>query len=62
MELKPCPFCGGTPTIYENKFNLRHILYGVCCYGDHHTASVGYFDTEEEAAEEWNRCVGEEKV
>lgn len=55
MEIKPCPFCGRTPIIVENKLHLDHILYGVSCYyGEHHTASVGYFDSEEEAIEVWN--------
>lgn len=58
-ELKPklreCPFCGDIPTVYESKGNLKHILYSVCCYGDHHTASMGWFDGEEEAIEAWNR-------
>ena len=54
-ELKPCPFCGEIPLLYESKQDLKNILYGVSCYGEHHCASVGYFDTEEEAIEAWNR-------
>ena len=56
-ELKPCPFCGDIPMLYENKKDLRNILYSVSCYGEHHTASVGYFYSEEEAIEAWNRRV-----
>ena len=54
-ELKPCPFCGDMPLIHESKQDLRNILYSVFCGGEHHTASVGYFYTEEEAIEAWNR-------
>lgn len=54
-ELKPCPFCGGIPRIIENKLNLNKILYGVYCVDEHHEVSVGYFDSEEEATEAWNR-------
>jgi len=55
-ELKPCPFCGELPRIVENKMNLKEILYGVlCCDDEHHSVSVGYFYSIEEAAEAWNR-------
>ena len=54
-ELKPCPFCGELPMIYESKQDLKNILYSISCYGEHHTASCGYFYTEEEAIEAWNR-------
>lgn len=57
-ELKPCPFCGSKPQITENKLNLRSILYGVICVGDeHHSVSVGYFQSEEEAVNAWNRRI-----
>ena len=56
IELKPCPFCGGTPVLIEHKYDLSHILYGYDCYGDdHHTCGVGYFETQKEAVEAWNR-------
>ena len=58
MKVKPCPFCGGVPRIVENKINLKNILYGVYCDGEHHQVSVGYFDTEEEAVEMWNDGCG----
>lgn len=61
-ELNPCPFCGRTPTVTENKLNLKSILYGVICVGDeHHSASVGYFQTEEEAVNHWNRRADNEQ-
>ena len=62
IELKPCPFCGRTPTVTENKLNLKSILYGVICFGgENHSAGVGYFQTEEEAAKHWNRRADNEQ-
>ena len=54
-ELKPCPFCGGTPRIVENKLCLEHIIYCVECDSDSHTVIGGWFDSENEAVEWWNR-------
>ena len=60
-ELKPCPFCGSTPRISENKLDYCHILYGIGCFGNaHHTAEVGWFPSEDEAIEYWNRRVSDE--
>lgn len=54
-RLLPCPFCGRLPRFIENKANLKEILYGLCCDDEHHEVCVGYFYTEEEAIEAWNR-------
>ena len=46
MELKPCPFCGGE----------AHFVNGstwLACAGC--GAETSFFDTQEEAAEAWNR-------
>ena len=56
-ELKPCPFCGSTPRIIENKLNLKHIIYAVECDLDNHTVMFGWFDSEDEAIEAWNRRI-----
>ena len=50
-----CPFCRKIPSIAESKQDLKNILYSVFCCGEHHTASVGYFYTEEEAIDAWNK-------
>ena len=49
-ELKPCPFCGGKATLWEEVTADRpwHILCG--CGG-----RVGWFLKREEAVEAWNR-------
>ena len=61
-ELLPCPFCGKKPNIIENKLNLKSILYGVICVGDeHHSASVGYFESEDQAIECWNTRTPKER-
>lgn len=49
MELKPCPFCGGEPTLscYRN--------FLVKCFGSQCSADVeSWGKTEEEAVEKWN--------
>lgn len=59
-ELKPCPFCGGTPRIIESR-DSRRIMYGVDCLGDeHHIVCVGWFESEDEAIEHWNRRCNDE--
>jgi Lar family restriction alleviation protein len=60
VELKRCPFCGNTPRIEFNKVNQKSILYGVLCDDEHHTASVGYFESVDEAIENWNRRADDE--
>ena len=54
-ELKPCPWCGGTPKVLRVDFT-DPIEYGVACLNMSCPIrpSAGCFDTEEEAAEAWN--------
>lgn len=55
-KLKPCPFCGKIPILFENKFDLKNVLYGYYCSGDEfHSCEIGYFKTPEQAKEAWNR-------
>lgn len=51
-ELKPCPFCGGKATLWEDVGADRpfNVLCG--CGG-----RVGWFETEEETIDAWNRRV-----
>ena len=54
MELKPCPFCGSTGKMHEKGLNT----WVVECSNNQCMASymIGWdYDTEEEAAEAWNR-------
>ena len=56
IELKPCPFCGS-----EASFHI-HERVGVEC--DNVKCSMGLAcicDTQEEAAERWNRRAGEKE-
>lgn len=58
IELKPCPFCGGKAFLaeYDYKFDTGYVpTYGVECTGCN--AAIYDCDTEEEAAEAWNRRV-----
>lgn len=54
-NLKPCPFCGGEATLWQDLGADRqfHILCG--CGG-----RVGWFEAEEEAIEAWNRRADDE--
>ena len=56
-ELKPCPFCGGEATLWQTLGADRpyHILCG--CGG-----RVGWFVTEQEAVEAWNRRATDEQA
>ena len=60
MELKPCPFCGGTAKIKTHSFfNSKEDCfadhsYGIrcsCCFAE----SYQFYTTEERAIEAWNR-------
>lgn len=53
LELKQCPFCGGEAKIgYEKYWQPRVSRRIICtkCY-----SSSGWYSTEEEAIEAWNR-------
>ena len=69
-ELKPCPFCGSTAVIQKIEPRLyrptRNHPYCVICYNcdlmfGYDVDYGGIFDTEEEAAEAWNRRSGEQE-
>lgn len=50
-ELKPCPFCGGTPIVYGRDGTQRIAICNEC------NASTDFKETECEAIEAWNRRV-----
>ena len=50
-ELKPCPFCGGTPIVSGCDDTLWSVICKKCA------ASIDYNETKQEAIEEWNRRV-----
>lgn len=56
MDLKPCPFCGADDAGMLKAWALNDIYY-VQCYTCGCTTAL--FDTEEKAAEAWNRRVEE---
>ena len=62
VTLKPCPFCGNTPTIRiikgENGWRDR---YAVLCRYDEGGcgAESGLYHYKAEAIEAWNRRIGE---
>ena len=54
MELKTCPFCGKQPVIRTAMFGMERLpRYGVVCQNC--SVCIGFEDTEEKAAERWNR-------
>lgn len=50
-ELKPCPFCGGTPIVSGCDDTLWSVICKKCA------ASIDYNETKQEAIEAWNRRV-----
>lgn len=56
IKLKPCPFCGGNGIIREFQ-SFRISTYYPECDNENCVASdTGiHFDTEQEAAEAWNK-------
>lgn len=57
-ELKKCPFCGGEAKIRGEKYwqpNVRRNVICTNCF-----ANSGWFKTDEEAIEAWNRRVNDE--
>lgn len=58
-ELKPCPICGGIPTIITTKEG-QCILCGICTYPIQ--PKTANYTTVEEAIEAWNKSVGKEEV
>ena len=72
-ELKSCPSCGGKKLIITNCIELEECnnfeececnpCYTVCCDFNQGGcgASGGYYQTESEAIEAWNRRAGEQE-
>ena len=61
--LKPCPFCGNKPTMITRRGEdgWRDRFYVLCSYEDGGCgAEGGWYHTEAEAAEAWNRREGKE--
>lgn len=58
-ELKPCPFCGEKAIItsWIDGFKVGCMQTFTCRGG---TSSSRYYETEEEAVEEWNRRADDE--
>ena len=61
-ELKPCPFCGGTPYMAQNYLGQKHVRCpecGACVWGrdtdDWSIGKMGEKQAEKSAAEAWNR-------
>lgn len=64
-DLKPCPFCGGTPTMRDVDIKaLGGTGYCVECMNEDCMVNVctRRFDTEDEAIEAWNQRAGGIKV
>lgn len=65
MELKPCPFCGGKPKIYDNSddFNATEKLYGIrCTKCGLHVHGVGnLIRSKQQTISRWNRRDEERK-
>ena len=58
IELKPCPFCGGTASVYYDPKGIkdtanRHWAYTAVC--DKCCATSGLWFSRETATEAWNR-------
>ena len=58
MDLKPCPFCGETPSLvrWGNEWDVECISNDCLIVPE-----TGLFKTKIEAIEAWNRRVGEWK-
>ena len=58
-ELKPCPFCGKSKTLFvehDNCYENDDFYYVVCCISDYGCGTTGPgARTEQAAIVEWNR-------
>ena len=54
-KLKPCPFCGGLPKFYEIYANGAKVWKVMCGKRVDCCAILNEYDTQEEAAEAWNK-------
>lgn len=60
IKLKLCPFCGREAEIASDKFNSRQVWFVRCPWMDCEVCvETDNRDTPQEAAELWNRRVGE---
>ena len=57
MELRPCPFCGGEANLYQT-FGVDRPYHILCGCG----GRVGWFVTEQEAVDAWNRRTTDEQA
>lgn len=56
IELKPCPFCGGTEFNFrERDHSVKDNATEVRLWCDRCGASTDYRDTKEKAVKAWNR-------
>lgn len=63
MEIKPCPICGTKATYNKERFADRYGYgnkygYGVICKRTACLILPAVYNSEDEAAMEWNRRVG----
>ena len=57
MEIKPCPFCGHEGTLRGMRFGMeKDFRFAVTCTVCQ--IAIGWEDSEEKAAERWNRRDG----
>ena len=57
INLKPCPFCGGEAILLSNFRGAEYFIECRVC-----TVETAPYDTEEEAAEAWNRRWDDEQI
>lgn len=63
VEMNPCPFCGGEPSVISFKHTYSTLLvYQVMCFRCHTKPKLfGRGITKEDAIEAWNRRAGDGK-
>lgn len=62
IKLKPCPFCGGEAALIENGFYNSCLVKCTKCGAEtSEVEGVGFYILGFEAAEKWNKRVGEKE-
>lgn len=56
MNLKPCPFCGGKAHLHFNDIGKYYVVYCMGCGSEFRQ----YYGVLDEAAEAWNKRVGDD--